>query len=297
MNESNRRLLPPMAMLLSFAAAARAGSFSRAAAELSLTQGAVSRQVAGLEQWLGHSLFDRHGRRVTLNSQGRAYADAVAPALADIRRATRNALSPDAERMIELATLPGFGMRWLAPRLPRFNAIHPDIRVNLTAQNEEIDLRSSEFDAAIHFGHPDLPGAEHYLLFHERVVPVLAPALAAAVQVPRDLLALPLLTLRGRPGAWADWFAHAGIRDADVRVRAAHSQFLLLAQEVAAEGGAALIPSFLIEAELAAGVLVQPFPVYLQGDRGYYLVHRAGAVGGALGHLRDWLHREVSRPL
>ncbi|ESZ87903.1 MAG: LysR family transcriptional regulator [Blastomonas sp. CACIA14H2] len=296
MNDSNRRLLPPMAMLQSFAAAARLGSFSRAAGELALTQGAVSRQVAALEDWLGQTLFDRHGRRVTLNAAGRAYADAIAPALGDIRRATRSVLTPGAARALELATLPGFGMRWLAPRLPRFSAAHPDVSVNLTAQNEDIDLGSSDFDAVIHFGAPDRVGGEHHLLFHEQVGPVLAPEFAAAVRCPADLLSVPLLTLRSRPDAWHDWFALAGITDARVRVRAAHSQFLLLVQEVAAGGGAALIPGFLIESELATGALVQPFPIHLTSSHGYYLVHRPGPVCDALARFRGWLQQEINAP-
>lgn len=294
MNDSHRRLLPPMTMLQSFAAAARLGSFSKAALELSLTQSAISRQVAALEHWLGHALFDRNGRRVLLNAHGRAYADAIAPALADIRRATRNILSQSQDNTIELATLPGFGLRWLAPRLPRFNAVYPQIRVNLTAQNEEIDLAGSGFDGAIHFGHPDIKGGEHHLLFHEQVVPVVAPALARTIKAPADLLNLPLLTLRNRPDAWADWFMLAGVDGALVRVRSTHSQFLLMVQEVKAEGGAALIPSFLIEAELASGVLVQPFKDYLTSDHGYFLVHRRSSDNGALAHFRRWLQQEAT---
>jgi len=285
-----------MTMLQSFAAAARLGSFSKAAIELSLTQSAVSRQVAALEQWLGHALFDRNGRRVFLNAHGRTYADAIAPALADIRRATRNILSHSPDNTIELATLPGFGLRWLAPRLPRFNAVYPQIRVNLTAQNEEIDLAGSGFDGAIHFGYPDIKGGEHHLLFHERVVPVVAPALARTIKAPKDLLSYPLLTLRNRPDAWADWFMLAGVDGALVRVRSTHSQFLLMVQEVMAEGGAALIPSFLIEGELASGALVQPFKEHLTSDHGYFLVHRRSSDNGGLTHFRCWLQQEATAP-
>ena len=294
MKDDARKFLPPIAMLQSFVKAAEYDSFSRAADALALTQGAVSRQVAALEEWVGRPLFDRRGRRVALNAAGRSYAAAITPALGEIRRATRRLLEDDDRRALEIATLPSFGMRWLAPRLPGLSARHPDIVVNLTARSDEFDLDAEGFDAAIHFGRPDWPDAEHSFLFHETAIPVIGRALGATIEAPADLLSVPLLTLRSRGNAWTEWFESQGIDARGMAFSATHSQFLLLAQTVAAGGGAALIPRFLIEPELASGDLIAPFLATVASPFAYYLVttrhHRAGS---AVAVFKDWMLANV----
>lgn len=293
MKDDVRRLLPPMASLHAFAAAARTDSFSRAAAEIGLTQGAVSRQVAQLEQWVGRRLFHRRGRRVALNADGRAYAAAVAPALAAIRRATRDALAP-AELIVELAVLPGFGMRWLAPRLPGLSAAHPDIVVNLTARSDEFDLREEMFDAAIHFGRPEWPDGRLDLLFDERSVPVVSPSHAGDLRDPADLARLPLLSLRSRPDAWRSWFERWGDGTTAPAGATVFDQFLMMAQAVVAGAGAALLPQFLIEPELSEGSLVIPFEGAMESEYGYYLVRPASASTAATDTFAEWLLSEAA---
>ncbi len=294
MKDDDRRLIPPMAMLASFAKAAEHDSFSRAADALALTQGAVSRQVAALEQWLGRPLFDRRGRRVSLNADGRAYAEAIAPALADIRRATRRAMDDDGRRALEIATLPSFGMRWLAPRLPGLTGRHPDIVLNLTARSDEFDLDAEGYDAAIHFGRPDWPEVEHDFLFRETAIPVVGRQLADRIVTPADLLGVPLLTLRSRTDAWSAWFEAQGVDRRGVTISATHSQFLLLAQTVVAGGGAALIPHFLVEPELAAGDLVAPFQSSVASEFAYYLVtSRRRQHSSAMSAFKGWLLDEA----
>jgi DNA-binding transcriptional LysR family regulator len=295
MSEEDRRTLPPMAMLHSFAAAARHGSFSRAAVEVGLTQSAISRQIANLEEWLGVSLFDRAGRRVRLNEAGRAYADEVVPALGAIRRATARAMARPSERVIELATLPGFGMRWLAPRLPRLTEQHPDLIVNFAARSDEFDFATEPFDAAIHFGRPDWPGAVCDLLFREAAIPVVSPALAEGLREPRDLAKLPLLVQSNRRDAWARWFALAQVDYVPAGPLPGFSHFLMLAQAAAAGAGAALVPSFLIEPELASGALVRPFGLALPSERAYYLAYPPAKMeSSAFRQLRDWMLAEAA---
>ena len=294
MSEEDRRTLPPMAMLHSFAAAARHGSFSRAAAEVGLTQSAISRQIAHLEEWLGVSLFDRTGRRVSLNEAGHAYAEEVEAALGAIRRATARAMARPSERVIELATLPSFGMRWLAPRLPRLTERHPDLIVNFAARADEFDFAIEPFDAAIHFGRPDWPGAVCDLLFREAAVPVVSPSLAEGVREPRDLARLPLLVQSNRRDAWARWFALAGVDHVPEGPLPGFSHFLMLAQAAAAGAGAALVPSFLIEPELASGALVRPFDLPLPSERAYYLAYPPARMeSSAFRQLRDWMLAEA----
>jgi len=295
MRYDDRRRLPPMAMLHCFEAAARLGSFSRAAESLQLTQSAVSRHIANLEQWLGAALFDRNGRRVSLNETGRIFLEEVGPALAGIRRATGRLMDPEPEHLIELAVLPSFGMRWLAPRLPKLTQAHPDLVVNLSARTDIFDFAREAFHGAIHVGGPDWPGAEHDLLFSEHVVPVVAPALLEhyAISTPADFLRVPLLVQSQRKDAWARWFALFGLHRPELDHLPSASHFLMLAQSVKAGGGAALLPSFLITPELNAGELVIPVDAPLIEERSYWLAfpERSKRIK-AFALFRDWLQQE-----
>ena len=291
----DRKLLPPMGALHCFVAAARHGNFSRAGEEIGLTQSAVSRQIALLEDWLGASLFHRAGRRVRLSAAGQAYLDELAPALERIARASAAARAPAGPRELSIATLPSFGMRWLAPRLGSLSERHPGLIVNFTARAQPFDLAAERFDAAIHYGRADWPGAEHVFLFREQAIAVCAPALADrhAAADPAQLADWPLLYQALRPSAWADWLRGQG---QTVRLRpggAVFDQFLMMAQAAVAGAGIALIPRFLIEPELAAGTLVSPFAHVLETDQAYYLVHRRGDPGPALRPFIAWLVAEA----
>ncbi|RSY82576.1 transcriptional regulator GcvA [Sphingomonas koreensis] len=297
MNEHARRLLPPMAALHSFMAAARHGSFSRAASEIGLTQGAVSRQIATLEDWLQTQLFQRNGRRVQLSEAGRAYADAIGPALAAIRLATARALAEPAETTLRIATLPTFGMRWLGPRLGRLTRDLPDLVIEFAARSHEFDFADEGFDAAIHYGLPSWPGAQHDLLFRERAIPVIAPALLREhpVRTPADLLHFPLLAQAARRDAWRQWFRHMDVPAGKMIPGPVVEHFLMLAQAAVAGTGAALLPSFMVEPELEAGTLVCPFDEAVVGENAYYLVHPAGQrERPQFERLRAWILAEAT---
>lgn len=297
MNEHARRLLPPMGTLHSFMAAARHGSFSKAASEIGLTQSAISRQVATLEDWLQTPLFDRNGRRVVLNADGRAYADAIGPALSAIRVATARALAEPAERALRIATLPTFGMRWLAPRLGRLTRDMPDLVIEFAARAHEFDFDEQGFDAAIHYGLPSWPGAEHELLFRERAIPVIAPRLLEdhPVHVPCDLLQFPLLVQAERRDAWRQWLAHMGVPFDRMVTGPTFEHFLMLAQAAVAGAGVALVPSFMIQPELESGALICPFDQAVIGEAAYYLVYPAGRLNSTrFARLREWILAEAA---
>jgi LysR family transcriptional regulator, glycine cleavage system transcriptional activator len=292
-----RRLLPSMTSLMVFEAAARTGSFGRAASRVALTQSAVSRAIATLEQSLGVMLFARTGRRVQLTEAGRIYAEQIGIALDQIRRATTAAIEvPKSPAPLALATLPSFGMRWLAPRLPRLFARHPDLAVSFAARVAPFDFASESFDAAIHFGDADWPGAGSDFLMRESMIPVCAPQLLreGKLSAPADLADHPLLEQSTRPNAWREWFDLAGVRVGALRTRPKFEHFMMLAQAAAAGAGVALVPRFLVEPELSDGTLVRPFEISLQSRHAYYLVYPYGKLNQpSFTMFRDWLLEEA----
>jgi LysR family transcriptional regulator, glycine cleavage system transcriptional activator len=293
---SSRRLLPSMTSLMIFEAAARTGSFGKAASRVALTQSAVSRGIAALEQSLGVELFHREGRRVRLTDAGRSYAEHVGVALDQIRRATSNLMStPGASTSLSVATLPGFGMRWLAPRLPRFFAEHPELSVSFLARLAPFDFNSEALDAAIHFGDADWPGATADFLMRESMITVCAPQIAGRLRTPDDLTDHTLLEQSTRPHAWREWFVKAGVRVAPKRSRPKFEHFMMVAQAAAAGAGVALVPSFLVETELAQGTLVQPFNISLDSQQAYYLVYPHSRLANSSFLLfRKWLLHETA---
>jgi DNA-binding transcriptional LysR family regulator len=294
-----RKWLPPMNALTAFEAAVRHGGFSRAGEEIGLTQSAVSRQIAQLEDMLQTPLFDRIGRRVRLNEAGRAYAEELLPALDAIRRATARASARPSQTALRVATLPSFGMRWLAPRLPQLTARHPDLVIDFAARSQPFDFGHEDFDAAVHFGvAEDWPGVAMDYLFREEAVPVCAPGWLAAnpLRTPADLLHVPLLSQTSRRDAWSRWLAAAGVEASGLPPGPTFEHFLMLAQASAAGAGVALIPSFLIRPELEAGTLVIPFARPMSTEQAYYLVYPPDALASvAVAQFRDWMLEQAGR--
>jgi LysR family glycine cleavage system transcriptional activator len=292
-----RRLLPSMTALTIFEAAARAGSFGRAASRVFLTQSAVSRGIAALEESLGVTLFQRAGRRVQLTDAGRAYAEQIGIALDQIRRATATATeAAKAPAAVCVATLPSFGMRWLAPRLPRLFARHPDLAVSFSARIAQFDFAAENFDAAIHFGSADWPGAAADLLMRESMVPVCAPRLLRErrLRTPADLKEHTLLEPSTRPNAWRDWLAETGVHVGTLQIRQKFDHFMMVAHAAAAGAGVALVPLFLVEPELADGTLVRPFDKVLHSREAYFLVYPFARLRHPyFAAFRDWLLEEA----
>lgn len=291
-----RRYLPPLSWLSAFEAVARLGSVTRAAEELDLTQGAVSRQIAKLEARLGQPLFIRERQRLTLTPAGATYARDLRGALATIAGATLSLASNPRGGLLNLAILPAFGTYWLAPRLPRFMAANPGVTVALATRTHPFDFAVEEFHAAIHFGRRDWPGAGVLKLMEEDNVALAAPALlnGRCIETPADVATLPRLQVESRKGAWRRWFTAHGL-DPDDRVTAQFDQFATMIEAARQGLGAALVPRFLVEAELAAGTL-RALPQSVDGRFGaYYLVWpEAGADYPPLVALRDWLAAEVA---
>jgi LysR family glycine cleavage system transcriptional activator len=285
-----------MTALRCFVAAARTGNFTRAADLVGLTQSAVSRQIAKLEGLLGARLFTRAGPYLQLTPLGVRYAEAIGPPLASLAAATDRFRSELDQGVVTLATLPSFGMRWLAPRLTRLAAQFPELVVNLLARSDEFDFATEIHDAAIHFGRPDWPGAECDLLFGERCIAVIAPSLFGShgESIARVLARASRLSLVNRPDAWERWAAQTGLELGNARTSARYEHFAMLIQAAVAGAGVALIPDFLILDELAGGLLVPLSPHAIVTDDAYYLVYPAEKLEtGAFRKFRSWLLEEA----
>lgn len=268
-----RRLLPSTSALSAFDAVARTGSFTAAAALLDLTQGAISRQIAQLEEQLGITLVEREARGVRLTDKGRAYAEGVAEILSKIRSLSLEAMSANEEMRLRLAILPTFGTRWLMPRIPDFVQKNPGITISFATRIGQFDFRSENIDAAIHVGRPDWPDADCRFLMNETVVAVCTPEflMAHPIGVARDLLDLPLLEMASRPGAWRHWFGSLGVAGHHPEGMV-FEQFSNVTQGCLAGLGVALMPQFLIEPELTSGRLVRAFDWAVESESAYYLV-------------------------
>lgn len=290
-----RRFLPSMSLLTAFEAAARHESFTMAANELSISQSAVSRQIRLLEEQIGSPLFVREKQTVQLSEAGAAYAREVREALQRVGNASLNLRANPNGGTLNLAILPTFGTRWLAPRLPRFLDQHPGITINLSTRLSAFDFRSDPFDAAIHFGDKPWAGAEGVELMTEIVVPVASPDFLDRHEVkkPGDMLKLPLLHLASRPDQWEGWFAAQNV-DADRLRGMLFDQFATAAQAAGSGLGLALLPEFLIEADLRRGDLVRALDAPMPSQQHYFLVWPAGRDAyRPLAMFSKWIQAEL----
>ncbi len=290
-----RRFLPSMQLLCAFEAAARHQSITAAAAELSLTQSAVSRQIHALEEALGYELFVRERQTIRLNLAGETYAQEIRELLRRISAATLAFRANPQGGTLNLAILPTFGTRWLAPRLPGFVAENPGVTINLTTRLAPFDFQFDTVDAAIHFGRPNWSGAELEFLMRETVVPACSASTLATYQFaePLDLLKAPLLHLSSRPDAWEKWFEATGAGAVAVHGMLL-DQFATAAQAAISGLGVALLPKFLIEPELSRGDLVPAIDCPVESAEGYYLAWPANrASRPPLQAFRAWVKKEA----
>ncbi|MDV6330462.1 LysR family transcriptional regulator [Asticcacaulis sp. 201] len=291
-----RRFLPPIAHLQAFEAAARTSSITTAARELNLTQSAVSRQIKALEDLLEVELFYRERQTIRLTPGGEAYAREVRDALKKISTASLNLRANPFGGTLNLAVLPTFGARWLAPRLPSFLAQHPGTTLNLVTRLTAFDFRLEAMDAAIYHGTGDWPGAQTHRLRDEYVVPACSPALLERYrfEAPADLRKAPLLHITTRPDAWERWLRLHGAPAEQVQGML-FDQFSTLAQVARAGLGVALLPAFLIEEELRTGQLVRALDLPMQTAEAYYLAWPEDrADHPPLTAFRDWIDAEIS---
>lgn len=287
-----RRKIPSTTALISFEAAARHESFTKAAQELSLTQGAICRQIASLEEFLGVELFRRSRRGVKLTEAGLSYSRRVATQLDAVERDTLSVMGQQGANVIELAVVPTFGTQWLLPRLKDFQQRHPEVTVNLTNRTRPFLFADTDFDAAIYFGDADWSGTESHRLMGENPMPVCSPTLLGKKTnlTPTEIAELPLLQQTTRPYAWRQWFNSQNLNIPRDMTGPRYELFSMLAQASMHDMGIALIPPFLIQRELAEKRLVIANAQAMSSIKAYYLMIPERKVESAsLKAFRDWL--------
>ncbi len=273
--------LPSLSALRVFEVAARHLSFTRAAAELHVTQGAVSHQIRALEEELGYPLFTRLPRQVLLTEEGQLLSRSVGEALAIIEAAVVRNRRLQTRGWVTVSASPSFAMRWLVPRLDDFRVAHPELDVRIAATDRLVDPRREAVDLCIRYGGGDYPGLSVTPLITDMVFPVCSPRLTD-LQHPADLHRHRLLHDEmfpehpDRPG-WERWAELAGLDLSGIP--AARFSHASMAIEAAIAGqGVALGRSSLVDRDLAEGRLTCPFGPRFRSPFSYWLVAAPGGL-------------------
>ncbi|MBJ3785109.1 LysR substrate-binding domain-containing protein [Devosia sediminis] len=285
--------LPPMTAVRAFEAVARHLSFTRAAEELGMTQAAVSYQIKILEERVGTPLFLRKPRQIVLSEAGARLAPDVGQAFDLLRNAfadTRGAV----DNQLSITTVPTFAIQWLALNVGQFQLAHPQIAVRVDSSGDLVDLLHDDFDIGIRtLPGPQGGGLATHLLVKADFTPLLSPALAESVggiREPADLMKLPFLDPQDE--WWAMWFAAAGVPgfSSEGRPRNVLNHQSLLAVAAMAGQGVTMLTPALFRDDIAAGRLIQPFPLLAEAGRGYYLAYPESRRNQPkIRMFRDWM--------
>lgn len=295
--------LPPLDLMLTFEAAARHLSFTRAATERFVTQSAVSRQIRALEDDLGVALFARQHRALSLTPAGEKLLLACQAMLAQMRRTVATLRAPTAREVLALSTTPSFASLWLIPRLRAFTQDNPGVDVRLDASYDVRDLRADGFDLAVRYQRADTKDGER--LFSESMLPVCAPGLLRAkhppLKTPADLHAHTLLQIEGMSGTgmpmeWQSWLQSNGLPDLEPRSVLTFSSYNEVVTAAIEGQGVALGRRPLIDALLRQRRLVPPFGDAKQTAKAYFVITDAAArLRPAVRAFEQWLRAEAAR--
>ncbi len=297
------RDIPSLDFLKGFDAAARHMSFTEAAAEMFLTQSALSRQIKTLEEQIGHPLFVRGHRELKLTEAGAALQPVVRNVLTDLARAVAAIRARHGVRRVSVSTTIPFASLWLIPRLPKFRQAHPEVEVFVSADSTVVDLERGAIDVAVRYTQEGRAPKDAKRLFGERIVPVVSPALlrdrARPLRKLGDLSHHVLLHLEDPLGRtpwvdWSSWLTSSGVGDLVPAGNVRFSQYDLLLQAAISGQGVALGRSPLIDHALARRELVTPFPKRYDSPRGYFAL--SGSQSAGRPEVRDfveWLSAEA----
>ncbi len=253
--------LPPFKGVLALEVVARLGSVSKAADELNLTVSAVSHQIANLEDFVGCKLFERSPRGLSLTAVGTRFQRDIAGALDLIAHAAQHARSAEAIEVLRIHLSPTFASLWLMPRLPAFRALHPDIRVQLSASHAEADFSRADVDLDIRYGAARWPNLHVETIFTEHVVPMISPKLKAQLNIkkPSDLIRQDLIYSDVNLVQWPKWFAANGVAENPLEYALSFDRAYMVIDAAVHGLGIALDSKRMAESALDNGSLVEVF--------------------------------------
>jgi LysR family transcriptional regulator, glycine cleavage system transcriptional activator len=294
------RRLPPLNALRVFEVAARTGSYAAAGAELGLTHGAVSRQVAALESWLGQRLFVRVGRRMAATPAASAFAAEVSLSFDRVITAAEACGRLDARRILRVSAPTTFAMRWLIPRLDRFHTVRAEVEVAVTTTMTLHDELRGGFDVAIRRGSAEQdawPQHRAVSFLEEADTLIMSPALfeRQPVRQLNDIASHVLLSTETRPGDWTDWLERAGLLHAAEQRRRVFDHFFVTRQAVVDGLGIGIGPLPVLQTDLAAGFLLTPLPTITVPRKSYVaLIPFDAEKTSSLTAFIEWLIAEGS---
>ncbi len=291
------RRLPPLNALKAFEAAARHESFTRAAEELCVTQGAVSHQVKALEVELGLKLFNRERQRLVITEAGRAYLAVLRDAFDRIAVGTERLIQRQSSGVLTVSTSPDFAAKWLVNRLGRFAEAHPDIDLRISATLHHVDFTREDVDLAVRHGDGNWPGLDVARLSSEQLFAVCSPKLLSGrnrLTKPSDVLKYPLLHLDDRK-AWSTWLDAAGVENTELSQGPVLNRASMVIDAAVDGQGIALARTTLAAWDLINGRLVRPFSETLRLAKTYWIVcPKATALLPKITTFRDWLLAEAA---
>jgi LysR family transcriptional regulator, glycine cleavage system transcriptional activator len=295
-----RPRLPALNALKAFEAAARHESFTRAAEELCVTQGAVSHQVKALETELAIKLFNRERQRLIITEAGREYLNVVRDALDRIAIGTERLLQRQSVGVLTVSTSPDFAAKWLVHRLGHFAEAHADIDLRISATLHHVDFAREEVDLAVRHGDGNWPGLDTVRLSTEQLFAVCSPKLLSGrrrLEKVADVLKFPLIHLDSRAD-WTKWLQGLGVDDADVSHGPVLNRASMVIDAAINGQGIALARTTLAAWDLIHGRLVRPFPDSMPVARTYWIVcPKATATFPKIATFREWLLTEASSDL
>jgi len=291
------RRFPPLNALKAFEAVARSNSVTRAAEELSVTQGAVSQQVKALEATLGIKLFNRERQRLVITEAGRDYLAVVRDAFDQIAVGTERLLRRQSANVLSVSTSLDFAAKWLVHRLARFAVAHPGIDLRVSATLHIVDFANEDIDVAVRHGDGSWPGLEATQLCAEQIFAICSPKLLAGrnrLQRPADVLKWPLLRLEDQSKAWERWFALAGVVAPEQLPGPVLNRASMLIDAAIDGQGIALARTTLAAWDLTSGRIVRPFDLSWRPAGTYWIISpKATAKSPKIATFREWLLAEA----
>jgi LysR family glycine cleavage system transcriptional activator len=292
------RRLPNLNQLRAFEATARHLSFKQAASELFVTQAAISHQVKALEQDIGHPLFHRHGREVSLTDEARRFVADITPALDQIAEATATLKSTGISGTLKLSMAGFHADRVVRPYLAEFKAIYPELQLDISYSSDIVDFSTADIHAALRGGGGAWKGLSSIMIYN-KTVPVCSPSLVEGLELPvsaEQIARMPLATTKNHSTGWLDWFAVAGIEDtSNLNFIEFDDGGLALGFAETGDGVALVADIPLIQHELATGAMVIINPLTIKKSAIYLFYPETQHPDARILAFADWLKSVVAR--